>query len=83
MRLTITSIREGLHPKEMVVAIKTTEGTQRLVVSRSTIDHDEIEVGLIRLDGSRALIELPRETQTGEWRVWVSSDQLKEDLKVA
>ncbi|WP_188583405.1 hypothetical protein [Azorhizobium oxalatiphilum] len=76
MRLSVATISDGLHPLEAVVGVNTTEGSQRLVVSRRAINQNSIEVGLIRKDGDRTLVELPRETQTGEWRVWVNSSQL-------
>lgn len=82
MKLKISRVRPGLHPSESVVAVKTVDGVQRLVVSEQSISENTIEVGAIRRDGDRYLVELPRETQSGEWRVWVFESELQRE-KVA
>lgn len=81
MRLKVEQIGKGLHPNEAVVAITTTTGTERLVVPRQSISGDSIEVAWpirTKEDGS-ALVELPRETQSGAWRVWVPRGQFYEE----
>jgi hypothetical protein len=79
MRLKVEEAGRGLHPNEVVVAVKTADGKERLVIPRRSITKGSIEVGWPL--GSKAdlyLVELPRETQTGAWRVWVHKDQLIE-----
>jgi hypothetical protein len=78
MRLRVEEIGRGLHPSEVVVAVKTAGGArERLVVSRRSIEQGAILVGRgFGEKGGAVLIELPRETQTGAWRVWVPKDQL-------
>ncbi|WP_213737485.1 hypothetical protein [Bradyrhizobium sp. dw_411] len=77
MRLKIEIVGNGLHPNEAVVGIKTNEGPQRLVISRRSIDDGFIAVGWpLGHQDKTTLVELPRETQTGAWRVWVPDDQL-------
>ena len=77
MRLSVEEIGTGLHPNEVVVSIKVENGTERLVVSRRSIKNDSIQVGWpLGEKGDFVLIELPRETQTGAWRVWVHKNQL-------
>ncbi len=79
MRLTVEEVGRGLHPSEAVVAVKTAEGHERLVVSRRSIVNSSIEVGWpLGHRDDLCLVELPRETQTGAWRVWVHKDQLTE-----
>jgi hypothetical protein len=82
MRLKIERVGKGLHPNEAVVAIRTTGGTERLVVPKRSIVDDTIEVGWpIRTnptDGS-CMIELPRETPSGAWRVWVPRGEIEEE----
>lgn len=83
MRLLIEIVGEGLHPSEAVVAVKTTDGQERLVVSKRSIQQDSIQIGWpIGEKDDLALIELPRETQTGAWRVWVTKDQLVEEERM-
>jgi hypothetical protein len=81
MRLLVAEIGKGLHPNEVVVAVKTADGKiERLVVSRRSIQNDSIRVGWpLGEQDNTVLVELPRETQTGAWRVWVPKDQLIEE----
>jgi hypothetical protein len=84
MRLKVVQIGKGLHPNEAVVAVTTTSGTERLVVPRQSISNDSVEIGWpIRVkDGELYLIELPRETQSGAWRVWVPKNQIFEEERL-
>jgi hypothetical protein len=79
MRLFIEEVGSGLHPSEAVVVIKTVKGQERLIVSKRSVSNGSIEVGWpLRADGDDLLIELPRETQDGAWRVWVNKTQIME-----
>jgi hypothetical protein len=80
MRLLVEEIGKGLHPSEVVVSIKVAGGTERLVISRRSIKNGSIQVGWpLGKKDDLVLIELPRETQTGAWRVWVNKKQLIEE----
>ncbi len=77
MRLKIEIVGNGLHPSEAVVGIRTSEGPQRMVIARRTIHDGSISIGWpLGHQDKTTLVELPRETQTGAWRVWVPDDQL-------
>jgi hypothetical protein len=79
MRLLVQEVGVGLHPSEVVVVVKTIKGEERLTVSKRSITDGSIEVGWpIRKEGDDLLVELPRETQSGAWRVWVDRIQLTE-----
>jgi len=79
MRLLVEEVGSGLHPSEAVVIVKTAKGQERLIVSKRSISNGSIEVGWpLREDGDDLLIELPRETQAGAWRVWVNRTQITE-----
>lgn len=77
MRVKIERVSEGLHPSETVVAVRTADGSEKMVVASRSIVDDTVDIGypIDRRDGL-ALVELPRETTTGSWRVWVSEDAL-------
>jgi hypothetical protein len=82
MRLKVEEVGRGLHPNETVVAVKGSDGLERLVVPRQSIADGSIEIGWpIRANstGDLFLIELPRETQSGAWRVWVPRSQIFEE----
>lgn len=77
MRLLIVDAGEGLSPRERMAQIKTSEGPEYLIVDSSCIGKGYIEVGFpVRVRNGDYLIELPRETVRGSWRVWVPKDQL-------
>jgi hypothetical protein len=79
MRLIVEEVGKGLHPNEAVVAVKTAGGAERLVVARRSIQNKSIQIGWpLGEKENFVLVELPRETQTGAWRVWVNKDQLIE-----
>ena len=81
MRLLVEEIGSGLHPNEAIVAVTLADGgKERLVVSRRSLIRNSISIGWpIVEEKDRVLVELPRETQTGAWRVWVNKKQLVEE----
>lgn len=84
MKLKITEIGKALHPAEVVVAVRTLTGTENLVVDRASINGGYLGVGFpIRESNGRFLVELPTESQSGAWRVWVSGDQVSEPQKMS
>jgi hypothetical protein len=79
MRLKVEKISEGLHPSEAIVSVKTSTGSERIVFSTRSIVGDSIAVGWpLGKSEQYTLVELPRETETGAWRIWVPSDELIE-----
>lgn len=83
MRIVVTPIGEALHPSELVVQVATEQGPQNLVVDKQSVKDNSISVGspLGRRDKDFWLVELPRETMNGAWRVWVATDQLINENK--
>jgi hypothetical protein len=72
-------VQEGLVSSERIVRIKTSEGRQEEVaVSASQIRGSALEAPVIGREGGKILIELPRESSSGRWRLWVNKDQLIE-----
>jgi len=75
MRIKIQEIGKGLHPSEAVVQVDTVERPERLIVDRRSIENNTIEVGYpITKHNGYLLVELPRETIGGVWRVWITRD---------
>lgn len=82
MRLKVENIAQGLHPSEAVVVVKTSTGSERIVVSARSIDQESIPVGWpLGTSEKMTLVELPRETESGAWRIWVPTDRLFENKK--
>jgi hypothetical protein len=83
MKIKVAEIGEGIHPSEVVVSVKTVDGTENLVVSRRSLKAGSLDIGYpIRTNEDTYLIELPRETLRGQWRVWVKSDQFAEEERL-
>jgi hypothetical protein len=82
MRVKIQEIGAGLHPSEKIVEVKTATGRERLVVDRRAIQNDSLSIGSpISKNGDLWLVELPRETVGGLWRVWVRGSQLVDEVE--
>jgi hypothetical protein len=75
-QIKVDEVRKGQHPSEVVVAVKTADGSsERVIVDRRSIRDGMLEIGYpVGYDRDRLLIELPRESVRGVWRVWVPRD---------
>jgi hypothetical protein len=71
VRIRVTHTENGPIPSEKVVTIPTTTGTEEVVVHKSQVTAEGVEAGFIGEEGDRMLVELPRETVSGRWRVWI------------
>jgi hypothetical protein len=72
-RVRVEVVGEGQHPSERVVVITTADGSrERVIVDRDSIEDSMIDIGFpVGGDEDRLLVELPRETINGAWRVWM------------
>ena len=79
-RIRVEVLGEGQHPSEALVAVRTADGVlENVIVDRRSIDNDTIDVGFpVASDEKRFLVELPRETVTGQWRLWVKREDVLE-----
>lgn len=78
MKLRVHEIGNGFYPLEVLVEIKATAGGKKMLIDRRSLENGNfVSVGspIADRDG-HFLVELPRETTVGEWRVWVPSDQI-------
>jgi hypothetical protein len=78
-KLLVESKGEGLHPSQLVVSVKTKDGNvEELLVDRSLVSNGKLEVNHpVGEDGDNVLVELPRESSSGSWRIWVPKSQLE------
>lgn len=80
MRVKVRQIGKAIHPSEVVVELPTENGDERLVVDRESIHENSLSVGWpIAKKKGQYLVELPRETMSGTWRVWVKQSQILPD----
>jgi hypothetical protein len=65
----------GPGPREVLVEVDTVDGPPEQVIVSETSVEDNVRLGVLgpieEIDG-RTLVELPRESVTGRWRIWVS-----------
>lgn len=82
MRIRVQEVGEGMHPSEIVVSVRTSDGDQeRLIVDRRSLKDGTLHIGFpVGSEPGRYLVELPRETLRGSWRIWVASDELLEEV---
>ena len=71
--IRVKVLGEGQHPSEALVAIQTASGVEEnAIVDHRSIDNNTIDVGYpVGRDNDRYLVELPRETVNGQWRLWM------------
>lgn len=75
MLVKIEEVGDGQHPSERIVKIQTLDGPEQLVVDASSIQEKALEIGYpVGRENGRLLVELPRETFRGVWRVWVEKE---------
>lgn len=79
MLLKCRLLGEGPGPSEIIVEITTWDGNEEVVVSSTQIRDNHLEIGsVIGVQEKFALVELPRETTSGKWRVWVPQSEILE-----
>jgi hypothetical protein len=83
-RVKVRTVGVGQHPSEAVVSVNTADGKQEeLIVDKRSLEQssegrDTLRVGYpLKSKPGQFLIELPRETMRGAWRVWVKRDELE------
>ncbi len=69
---------DGPGPGEALVTFSTASGkTEQVVIDQDAVKNNKILVGYpIREEKEQSLIELPRETMSGRWRVWVPKEAI-------
>jgi hypothetical protein len=75
MRIKCKTVMEGPGPSEKIVAIPVRGGGEEEVILPKDLVKDETnEVGEVRRSNGSILIELPQETASGSWRLWVDAE---------
>jgi hypothetical protein len=70
-------VEDGLIPSERVVRFDSLDGRREEVsVSERQVEGNTLLASEIHSEGDKVLVELPRESASGRWRVWVSKKQL-------
>lgn len=70
-------VSEGLMPKERIAQIETADGRAEIVpVSSQNIEGNKLVAFEIGRRGGNVLVELPRESLSGRWRIWVKESAI-------
>ena len=82
MWIRVEELGQGQHPSEMVVGVRTSDGTvERVIVDRRSVDNNALEIGCpVGSKDDSLLVELPRETMRGQWRVWMPRNDVLEGV---
>ena len=71
------NIEDGLMPSEKVARIDTAEGlSEEFTVSVKQVEGQTVIATCIGKENGNVLLEMPRESASGKWRVWVSDDKV-------
>ena len=77
MRRVKARLEKGATSSERVAYIKTASGQSiEVILDVSQANHRSVVAAEIGRKDNDVLIELPRETSSGDWRVWVNKNQI-------
>ena len=77
MRVRVKKVMEGPGPSEAVVMIKTaSDREEEVVVHTNQIKDDTLKVWAVGGKDGSVLIELPQESSSGNWRLWVKDREV-------
>jgi hypothetical protein len=84
MLIPVHTASTGPGPSEVLIEIQTKDGIEEVVVSNSQLRDQALEIGSpVGRENGHSLIELPMESASGKWRVWVKTESLKAAEAVA
>jgi len=70
-------VAKGFIPDEKTVYITRADGAlEEVMVSANNLSNGRLEVSEIGRESKKVLVELPRETVSGRWRVWVKQSSV-------
>ena len=71
------TVRKGFIPSEKTVYIQRADGVlEEVTVSTHDLRDGRLEVSEIGRASRKILVELPRESASGRWRVWVKQSSI-------
>jgi hypothetical protein len=70
-------VSDGLMPDEKIARIETADGKpEEVAVSAQNIQNNQLVAFEIGRSEGKVLIELPRESASGRWRIWVKESAI-------
>ena len=72
-------IVDGLMPAEKIALVESAEGQiEEIAVSNENLSGQSLIADEIGRHEGKMLVELPRETASGRWRIWVKDSALQQ-----
>ena len=75
--MTVTvkcKVVDGLIPSEKVIQIEGADGrVEEIAVPAESVQGNQFKVSPVARNGDQILVELPRESASGSWRMWVKA----------
>jgi subtilisin-like proprotein convertase family protein len=73
-------LNPGPGPSEQIVGIETKAGQEQVVLSARALINGYLYVGEpLAKEGRMYLVELPRESASGRWRIWVPDSEVSDN----
>jgi len=73
IKVSTNTVSEGLIPAEKIARVQLADGQiEEVSVSVKDIADDKLIASEIGRREGKVLVELPRESASGRWRVWVN-----------
>jgi hypothetical protein len=77
VRVRYKAVVPGAGPSERVVSLPTSEGhSEEVVVDEGLIKEGGLTVSQLGRRDDSVLVELPRESVEGNWRIWVPAEAI-------
>jgi hypothetical protein len=85
MLIKCTRLMDGPGPSEAIVGVRTVGGKQEeVVVYTGLLKNGYLQVGPhLSSQKDQVLIELPRESASGRWRVWIPESEIVSEREAA
>jgi len=73
----VCDIQDGLMPSENIVRLATADGhIEEVLVANTHIHQGKLRAFVIGKSEDRVLVELPRESASGRWRIWMRESEV-------
>jgi len=70
-------VMDGLMPMEKIAFVQDANGeVEEVSVPASNVSGNELMASEIARDNGKVLVELPRESASGRWRIWVKESAI-------
>lgn len=77
-KVKVERVSDGRIPSEKIARVMTADGIEEEVfVAPEQIEGNCIFVPEVAVEGDRVLVELPQESSSGRWRLWINRQNIE------